>query len=477
MIPIKHYWLIIMFVLCAYTPSLAQKFDYTYKGVEFVCKLSKQTKEVTITRFSVKAKDVVIPSIVSYSGQDYPVKTVDVFMNGVNYLAETLNLEDGIENIEDFAFNEFRLLQSVVLPPSIRHIGRKAFRNHDGLQLFLASNIDENALRKGKEISVAAGGKPSPHQPLLAQTSTGRNSDDNKIDKGKRKMSMPDKMLSKKKEKPSVVIYERPGSTIGTVKTDVDMNIPVTSQKNVNTYCVIIANEHYTDVANVDFAKHDGEVFKEYCIKTLGIPEKNVKMHINATYTTIRRAVHWMVTTAQVTGSNSKFILYYAGHGIPSEKDKTAYLLPSDGLPKDVETCYSLRELYSQLGKMNTQRVTVLLDACFTGMKRGEIQPLVAARAVAIETREEHLSGNVIVISAASGDETAMSYQDKQHGLFTYYLLNKLKDTRGKVSLGELFESISSEVQKASWIENEKLQTPSVNVSENMRLRWENLSF
>ena len=54
-------------------------------------------------------------------------------------------------------------------------------------------------------------------------------------------------------------------------KSDVDQNIPQTNKKSEDTYALIIANEEYQFVDDVNFAAHDGEVFKEYCIKTLGI--------------------------------------------------------------------------------------------------------------------------------------------------------------------------------------------------------------
>ena len=126
---------------------------------------------------------------------------------------------------------------------------------------------------------------------------------------------------------------------------------------------------------------------------------------------------------------------------------------------------------------MNRKSVTVFLDACFRGMKRGEDRPLVEARGVAVKVKQDILSGNVVVISATSDDQTAMAYRDKHHGLFTYYLLNKLKQSKGIVSLGELYESLSSSVKKNSWIVNEKLQTPSIIVSANLRDKWKNLKF
>ena len=126
---------------------------------------------------------------------------------------------------------------------------------------------------------------------------------------------------------------------------------------------------------------------------------------------------------------------------------------------------------------MPAQNITVLLDACFSGVKRGSGQALVAARGVVIKPKNEVLGGNMVVFTAASGDETALSYQEKRHGMFTYFLLDQLKKTRGKVNFGDLFRNLSFEVKKNSMLENDKLQTPSVHVSDRLRGKWEELQF
>ena len=452
--------------------ACAQKFEYTYQGVSFKCKVTGNDNSVTITSFPVKSIQVVIPAIVTYRDKTYAVKKVSTFLNGVNYLTKTLVLEEGIEEIDKFSFNEFRNLISVTLPSTLRHIGRNAFRNNNGLKLHLAMALNETDLRNGKEIFLTSN-PYSRQQTLLAQ----HNTLPKITEKVNDKVSNEKKNDNKKNDKEETADIRKDQKKKPSSLPEVDLNIPVTHIKNTDTYCVIIANENYSDVPRVEYARRDGEVFKEYCVKTLGIPEKNIKTFYDATYTTIKRAINWMETTADVTEGKSKILLYYAGHGMPGEKDQMAYLIPTDGIPQDVTTCYKLSELYARLGKIKAQNVTVFMDACFSGMKRGDDKPLLSARGVAIEVKEEVLSGNTIVFTAASGDETAMAFKEKQHGLFTYFLLEKLRETGGKVSYGELFESVLSAVKKNSWLENEKKQTPSVNVSQKLETVWKKCSF
>ena len=81
----------------------------------------------------------------------------------------------------------------------------------------------------------------------------------------------------------------------------------------------------------------------------------------------------------------------------------------------------------------------------------------------------------MVVFSAASGDETAFPYSAKGHGLFTYYLLKKLQETKGDVSLGELENYISENVKQQSVVINRKVQTPTDTRSTSIAEGWKEL--
>lgn len=242
---------------------------------------------------------------------------------------------------------------------------------------------------------------------------------------------------------------------------NVDMDIVETGEVNQNTYVVILANENYKREVQVPFAQNDGFIFNEYCRKTLGVPESNMKYIPDATYNDIRYAVNWLKQVVLTNSEQAKVIFYYAGHGIPDEAQKTAYLLPVDGYGSDVTTGYSLKELYETLGKLPSKSVVFFLDACFSGAKR-EGGMLASARGVAIKVKPSAPVGNLIVFSAAQGDETAYPYRDQKHGMFTYFLLKKLQETKGNASLGTLSQYVTEQVRKQSIALNGKMQTPTV---------------
>lgn len=273
------------------------------------------------------------------------------------------------------------------------------------------------------------------------------------------------KMPNKKKAKgPAVSRYPKPDS-------EVDTNIPVAKKQAANTFAFIICNENYPD-APVPYSLNDGRMFREYCQKALGIPEKNINMYEDATFGNIITAVEKMKTIADAYEGEASVIFYYAGHGFPDDKQSTAYLLPIDGDASSITTTgYSLAKLYKEIASLKLKSSVVFLDACFSGAKR-EDEMLTSSRGVAIKVKEEAPQGNMIVFSAAQGDETAHQLEEKHHGLFTYCLLKELQATQGEVDLGTLTDNVTKQVKRQSVVINNKRQTPTVIPSAVLTGSW-----
>ena len=258
------------------------------------------------------------------------------------------------------------------------------------------------------------------------------------------------------------------------VKSDVDENIPTVKENAPTLFAVIIGNEKYEDETDVPYAECDANVFKDYCQKTLGLQENHIRFISNAGYNDLRRALGWLKQGLEAYGGEGCAIFYYAGHGIPDENEKTAYLLPVDGSGSDVESAYSLDKLYQTLGSMQAKNILVFLDACFSGAKR-DGKMMASARGVAIKTKVQVPQTNTIVFTAAQGGETAYPYKEQQHGMFTYFLLRKIQETKGNVSLGTLADYIVREVKRQSFDSNNRSQTPAVLVSPELIGLWRDI--
>ena len=59
--------------------------------------------------------------------------------------------------------------------------------------------------------------------------------------------------------------------------------------------------------------------------------------------------------------------------------------------------------------------------------------------------------------------------------MFTYYLLKKLKDSKGDLTIGELTDYVTEQVRQQSVVVNHKSQTPNVIPSYRMNGMWKNI--
>lgn len=262
-------------------------------------------------------------------------------------------------------------------------------------------------------------------------------------------------------------------STYPAPDSDVDKTIPNGKKADGNTHAFIMANENYPE-AKVPYALNDGWAFEKYCKQTLGIKVENVHLFEDATGGNIMACVEQMKQVANSADGNATIIFYYAGHAFPDEEKSTAYLMPVDGDSKNPATGYSLKKLYKELNSVQTKQVICFLDACFSGATRDD-QMLIAGRGVAIKVKDEIPQGNMVVMTSATGAETAHSYEEMHHGLFTYYLLHKLQEANGDVTLGELSEYVTKMVKRKSVLINQKKQTPTVIPSPQQQGTWQNI--
>lgn len=255
---------------------------------------------------------------------------------------------------------------------------------------------------------------------------------------------------------------------------NVDINIPVSSLINKRTFAVIIGNENYQRVSKVDFAINDAKIFAAYCQKTLGMPLNNIRIYKDATYGSMMSALKDIKQIAEAYKGDINIIFYYAGHGVPNETNRNAFLLPVDVDGSQTDLCLSVNKLYQELNSLNARSVVVFMDACFSGAQRGDGM-LASARGVALKVKNDIPQGNMVVFTAATGDQTAYPFQEKGHGMFTYFLLKKLQETKGGATLGEIGSYVSEQVSQQSVVVNGKSQTPTVVSSVSMGDGWKTM--
>ena len=452
--------------LCSCSCVMAQKFTVeNAEGVKIKYEvLSSVNKTVQVTGGS-RPDELIIPPTVEYKGITYKVTEIKdkayFKLWGGNYMTR-LVLPEGLISIGDRAFRGAlkKNTASIYVPSSVLYIGGDAFLYVDGMGENICDYKIENLPSFINTSNCYDVGIATKCVAIYDAQNRNRQQADDYV---------------KSSSTSSEDLVHVPATPIPQqIVSDVDTNLPSSNVNNSKTFAVIIGNEKYVQVAQVPYAQNDAKVFAEYCKKTMGLPENNVRQYDNATYGTMLAAISDIKSIAKAYKGNVNVIFYYAGHGIPNETSRDAYLLPVDANGQQTEVCYPVSRLYKELGALGARNVVVFMDACFSGAQRGEGM-LASTRGVAIKANADSPQGNMVVFSAASGEETAFPYEEKGHGMFTYFLLKKLRDTRGECTLGELGQYIQENVSQQSVVVNRKSQTPTITPSKTLVNTWRNL--
>jgi hypothetical protein len=256
------------------------------------------------------------------------------------------------------------------------------------------------------------------------------------------------------------------GSSTAT-SSDVERLPPASSRVNKHAYGIVVGIERYREkLPAAEFSDRDAKLMGEYLTKVLGYPEENVVVRLNdkAAKTDLEKYFgEWLRNNVEPGGS---VFVYYSGHGAPNPKTGDAYLVPYDGDPSFVEsTAYPLKQLYASLDKLPTKDIIVVLDSCFSGAG-GRSVLAKGARPMGIALEHAVAStGKAVVLAASSGDQISSTYEEKGHGLLTYFFLKGLQgegdaNKDGVIELAELYDYVKPNVQRIARKQYNSEQTP-----------------
>jgi len=263
---------------------------------------------------------------------------------------------------------------------------------------------------------------------------------------------------------------------------NVDENIPINQTKKKYRFALIIGNEDYSSYqkglsseSNVIFAMNDAEVFSKYCTNTLGIEKSNIFLIKNATFAQMNQEIERVTKLLTSLGNYGELIFYYAGHGFPDEITKEPYLIPVDVSSSNLNSAIKLYDITKKFSQTKAKRISVFLDACFTG--NGRVLGLVSDRGIKVKPKQQFLGENIIVFTATSELQTALPFKKTQHGMFTYFLLKELQETSGNITYKQLFNKLLLNVTLFSLVLNKQEQAPNVIVNSNLKDSWYNWTF
>lgn len=221
---------------------------------------------------------------------------------------------------------------------------------------------------------------------------------------------------------------------------------------------LIIGIEDYAYLPSVDYARKDALIIKEYFIKVLGVPEENIISLIDGDATKARLEGYLKEYIPSNVGQDGTLYVYFAGHGAPGKKKGEPYIIPYDGDTRFIDqTGYKLVNFYKDLNNLKIQNVYVFLDSCFSGVAARAAEMLIkGARPALVHVNDvSPPSGSIISMNAASSWQISNAYPEKEHGLFTYFLLRALNggadsNDDGWTSVKEIYGYVKGHVTRVA---------------------------
>jgi Caspase domain len=256
---------------------------------------------------------------------------------------------------------------------------------------------------------------------------------------------------------------------------EVPLVAPVTGLVNPDAVAVVIGNQTYarSEVPAVEYAARDAAIMRRFLVQTFGFREENIIFEQNASLSTFTR-IFGSLDDAQgqlhgylnADGTSDVFI-FYSGHGAPDPGTGTAYLVPSDADPQTIRlTGYPMRQLTANLAQLKARSITVVLDACFSGLTdRGALLRGISPITLKVEN-PLLATPNAVIFTASQNTEVSGWYDAQKHGLFTYVFLEALSKqfTNGVPArlptAQELSAQVSPEVVRLSRRIRQREQTP-----------------
>ena len=220
-----------------------------------------------------------------------------------------------------------------------------------------------------------------------------------------------------------------------------------TAKADRNLYALIIGIDDYADVPDVPFARHSAKLFAEIARKKWGVLPENLILltDMEATNGRLRARIK---TLFNRLGPKDRLLVYYAGHGVPSQDGKTAYLLAQDGGPGGYEEAdLQLESFYRQIEESRVGQASVFIDACFSGRSGKDSIVFEGVGGITLVPRTAvKPNGKLTVITAGRKDQ--FSNQDKTHGhrLFGYHLMKSMLEAPGNLNMTTLHEQIRDRV-------------------------------
>ena len=246
-------------------------------------------------------------------------------------------------------------------------------------------------------------------------------------------------------------------------------------------------NDYQGDISPLRYCETDVAAFRQSLVEVAGFaPDKiylmTSRMSGQKEPTNVNVIKHLSLLSGRIKPDDT-FIFYFAGHGI--SKDGYSFLLATNSDSTTVDTlkisAVPLNQVSQILSRIKAKQLLTIIDACRNDPEsgRGEKDNLLTdtfSRGFKIK-RISDTSGEPKIsatLYACNIGERAYEWQEKEHGVFSYYLLEGLRgkavNSQGELVVTDLADYTQKKV--VAWSEEYKgrKQTPWLDQSGGAKL-------
>jgi uncharacterized caspase-like protein len=225
---------------------------------------------------------------------------------------------------------------------------------------------------------------------------------------------------------------------------DIEINKRNTNYPQIdfgNYYALIIGNNNYKNLPNLNTAINDAKKLSEVLGRKYGFTVKFIE---DASESVIMGELYKL---RKILKESDNLLIYYAGHGSWDEEIKVGYWHPIDSEEDNPSNWISIADISTQLMAFKAKHIMVIADACYSGTLVRGLAPVQETsldeawikELLKTKVRTAMSSGNYEVVTDA-GDLDG-------HTWFTGSIIKALKENESIILGDQLFDKIKKVVQ------------------------------
>ncbi len=229
-------------------------------------------------------------------------------------------------------------------------------------------------------------------------------------------------------------------------------------------WAVVVGISKFNDESlNLKYAANDAKDFYKYLVNnghfapdhvTLLTDEQATRQNVLSTI-----CERWLPTLVK---PNDLVVIYYSSHGSPADNNVGGvnYILTHDASKDNLYgTGIAMQDLSKLIkDRIRTDKVLLVLDACHSGTISGDGKGI--SRETNLNAQAVAQDSGRMVIASSEPSQTSWESKDRPNGVFTYYLIEGLKQKGDQTKLDDAFKFMKEKVEEEVLQVRGAMQTP-----------------